>query len=227
MERKNAGIFKPILKRKNRDERSLNKFKVWTGPKAKTGANQDAVVKDVYKSYKDVGTLGGSIFTLGRRGVCMSYCAYYLVNRLADKGDFWSWLSEPNSKWAIISQYLGDGYRLLPADQMQNRLQQGILNQRFKLVDTQILVGDKCDAPNLAYAFISQKTKAQGVMCVLSGGEQPAHAIAAIRREGHILFMDPEMGERDYRSDQDLSWFLFEANYGVYAHAHINFYALR
>jgi hypothetical protein len=77
-----------IIKRKDRDERSLNRFKVWTGPKKKTGVNQDTVVRDVYDTYKDTPGLGGSIFTLGRRGVCMSYCAYYLVNRLADKGDF-------------------------------------------------------------------------------------------------------------------------------------------
>jgi hypothetical protein len=78
----------------------------------------------------------------------MSYCAYYLVNRLADKGDFWSWLSEPNSKWAIISQYLGENYKVLPAAEMQNRLQEGLLNQRLKVVDSQTLVGEKCDASN-------------------------------------------------------------------------------
>jgi hypothetical protein len=215
-----------IIKRKDRDERSLNRFKVWTGPKKKTGVNQDTVVRDVYDTYKDTPGLGGSIFTLGRRGVCMSYCAYYLVNRLADKGDFWSWVSDPNSKWAIISQYLGGGYGLLPADQMQNRLQQELLDKRLKCVDTQILKGEKCKPADLAWAFVSNRSKAQGVMCVLSGGP-PAHAIAAIRREGHILFMDPELGERDYRSDQDLFWFLFEADYGAYSNAHINYYAVR
>jgi len=68
-------------------------------------------VKDVYKGYKGR-HLGGSILLRETKVVVYELTGLLLGNSLADKGDFWSWLSEPNSKWQSVSQYLGDGYGL-------------------------------------------------------------------------------------------------------------------
>jgi hypothetical protein len=223
-------VYKQILKaQKKRQERDLN-VKVWTLPREKSNVKQSEVIDSVLQKYKDTPTLDASLFILKGRGVCMSYCAFYLINRLADNGTFWSWLDDPLSKWAVISQYLSDDFRILAPGAMQSRLQNDFLKKRLNHFETEILKNQYYNLPTLAAYCGTRYARAQGVMCILSTDpKSPAHAVAVTRQGGKIRFMDPEIGEWMFVTENEFDWWMEKQGdrYTRFSHAHLNYYSVR
>jgi hypothetical protein len=160
----------------------------------------------------------------------MSCCAFYLVKTLAEKSDYWGWLKDFSSKWAVVSQYLDGDYRVLSPSAMQQRLQDTILNRKLLFKEADYLKGPDFHPVNLSYRCGARDAiSSPGVMCVLfKGPKDPVHAIAFVRRGRRIFFMDPELGEFSFADPHSLELWLQPSDlFKDYSEAQINYYAVR
>jgi len=158
-------------------------------------------------------------------GVCMGASAYYLKNKLRDKGNFWEWLSDFDNKFAVIAPYLNDDYNMLPPLVASNNINKFLKN----VLESKITYAvDRNWLPDLYSALTKLKQGKVGRFCVFTSGEQgPAHAIAFINYQRPRL-MDPNIGEIEFDDDNDFySWLLanWQSNYEKYHSANVFVYA--
>jgi hypothetical protein len=200
-------------------------------PKYMWAQKQGTIVDAVFKTYGEY--LPFRTRWELRGGVCMGASAFYLINRIADNGDYWSWLADMNHKWEVISQYLDVGYNMLPPPEAQRRIQDDVLNVRLKHVGTKVIgEGEQTayNASSLASALLAgSEGFGIGRLCFLSKTDGPAHAIALIRYNSPRL-MDPNFGEMKFRSRGSLGQWMenvWNRHYARYDRAHINYYSQR
>ena len=161
-------------------------------------------------------------------GVCLSCCAYYLIQSLVKNADYWSWLADIDSKWNLIAQYLNEDYSLMKPIESQERIQKMIVSSGLKHSGTKVIKKGTLNFNSLATSLLQDSNKVHlGRLCILMKTNGPAHAIAISKKYSKPRLMDPNFGEISFNSATDLSnWMndVFSKRYGIFDHAHINYY---
>lgn len=104
------------------------------------------------------------------------------------------------------------------------------LKKRLNHFETEILKNQYYNLPTLAAYCGTRYARAQGVMCILSTDpKSPAHAVAVTRQGGKIRFMDPEIGEWMFVTENEFDWWMGKQGnrYTRFSHAHLNYYSVR
>lgn len=183
-----------------------------------SGTRQKQVINEVYQPYKN-SAYATPLFLLTVKGVCTAYSAFYIINRVADRGDFWSWLEDPLHKWSVISQYLGGDYRLLPPNDAILRCQDLIKSRLQQLGSPYTVDGANFNASRVFYHLCPTDQPFGATLCVMTKGEGEGHAVAAITGTSppYASYLDPNHGELHFSKRKGFEhWWrgIFAQEYG-------------
>lgn len=161
-------------------------------------------------------------------GVCMSMAAFYLIKQ-SQGTDFFSWLSEKEQKWEVLSQYLGDDYRPLPPIAAQKAIQDMIEDAGLKQ-EGQYTVGPKdyCSDTVADAMSTSVMDTCPARMCYFHAENKPGHAAALlVEKSGALRLLDPNFGEVSFHSQTEFeNWMsdVFKKHYGIHSNLTVSYY---
>jgi YopT-type cysteine protease-like protein len=181
---------------------------------------QSEITKNVYEVY-------GVRTNATDSGVCMAMSAKYLLKNSQNQ-DFFSWLADSSSKWEVASSYLDSDYSALAPIEVQDRIQDELKLHLNHLGTLNLKPNDFCsEGLSNAMSMVVNDDKDGFNMCYLYNPSGPGHAVACIKEQDCIKFMDPNFGEMSFNSSTEFeNWMsnVFDKRYSYFSRLSVNMY---